>query len=157
MITPHSFIFSPGTWLGEGSIHLNQFEEELTFFTKWIVHPMEEKEIECVQEIQIKGLSDLMVNHFRIFQIAGSSFVLVMDNHTIGTVQGVGILHELAFGWEFRVPNLGFEGFEYYEKESEDSYRMRAEFATTDQLRTMLKGRIWKQKKSSSENPCTTE
>jgi hypothetical protein len=157
LIKPHSFIFSPGKWLGEGKIHLNQFEEELPFFTRWTVQPMEEKEIECMQEIQVKGLSEIMVNHFRIFQIASSTFSLVMDNHAIGTVEGAGILHELAFGWEFRVPELGFEGFEYYEQESEESYRMRGEFATTDQLRTTMKGRIWKQKAPSSENSCTPE
>lgn len=150
-------MFSPGKWLGEGKIHLNQFEEELSFFTRWTVQAEEEKEIECIQEIQVKGLSDIMVNHFRISLIEASSFSLVMDNHAIGTVQGVGILHEFAIGWEFRVPELGFEGFEYYEKESEESYLMRGEFATTDQLRTTLQGRIWKQKMPSSENPCATE
>ncbi len=153
----HSFIFSPGKWLGEGRIRLNQFEEDLVFFTRWTVQQEEDDEIECIQEIQVKGLSDIMVNHFRIFQIESSTFSLVMDNHAIGTVQGKGILHEQAIGWEFRVLELDFEGFEYYEKESEEAYIMRGEFATTDQLRTTLQGRIWKQKVPSSESSCVAE
>lgn len=157
MIKLHSFIFSPGKWLGEGKIHLNQIEEELAFFTRWTVLEQEEKQIECMQEIQVKGLSDIMINHFVIFDIVGSTFSLLMENHAIGQVQGTGILHELAIGWEFRVPELGFEGFEYYEKESDESYRMRGEFATNDQLRTTMQGRIWKQKVPSSENSCATE
>lgn len=153
----HSFIFSPGKWLGEGRIRLNQFEEDLVFFTRWTVRAEEEHEIECIQEIQIKGIGDIMVNHFSIFQIESSGFSLVMDNHAVGTIQGKGILHEQAIGWEFRVPEIGFEGFEYYEKESEESYLMRGEFATTDQLRTTLQGRIWKQKAPPSESSCVTE
>jgi hypothetical protein len=72
-----------------------------------------------------------------------------MENHAIGKVNGTGIINESLLGWEFRVKELGFEGFEYYEKQPDDSYLMQAEFATVDQLRTTIRGRIWKQAASS--------
>jgi len=138
-------MFSPGKWLGEGKICLNMVEEELVFFTRWTIGPQEDGFIECEQEIRVKGLSDIMTNHFRISSIHPASFAVFMENHAIGKVEGAGIVNESLLGWEFRVKELGFEGFEYYEKQADDSYLMQAEFATVDQLRTVIRGRIWKQ------------
>jgi hypothetical protein len=138
-------MFSPGKWLGEGKICLNMVEEELVFFTRWTIAPEEDGFIECEQEIQVKGLSDVMTNHFRFSNIHAPSFSVFMENHAIGKVDGDGIVNESLLGWEFRVKELGFEGFEYYEKQPDDSYLMQAEFATVDQLRTVIRGRIWKQ------------
>ena len=45
------------------------------------------------------------------------------------------------------MPDLGFEGFEFYEKQKDDSYLMRAEYSTTDQYRTLIIGKIWEHKK----------
>ena len=68
-----------------------------------------------------------------------------MENHAIGNVEGIGVVDESQIGWEFRVEKLGFEGFESYEKQSDDSYRRQGEFSTIDQLRTTIQGKIWKQ------------
>lgn len=141
----HLFMLSPGRWLGEGKIHLNMIEEELPFFTRWKIDSEEDGFIECMQEIQIKGLSDIMVNHFRISSVTPLSFSIFMENHAIGKVDGTGVINETMIGWEFRVQDLGFEGFEFYEKLSDDSYKVHGEFATVDQFRTTLHGKIWKQ------------
>ena len=141
----HSFILSPGRWLGEGKIHLNMIEEELAFSTRWKIGQEEDGFIECVQEIQVKGLSEIMINHFRVSSLTPLSFSLFMENHAIGKVEGIGIINDLMIGWEFRVKELGFEGFEFYEKQPDDSYRVHCEFATIDQFRTTLHGKIWKQ------------
>ena len=54
----HSFIFSPGTWYGEGKIVLNMVEEELIFNTNWAVQNKDfSGKVSCGQEIQIQGLS----------------------------------------------------------------------------------------------------
>lgn len=148
----HLFILSPGRWLGEGKIHLNMIEEELPFFTRWKVAPEEDGFIECTQEIQIKGLSDIMVNYFRVSALTPLSFSIFMENHAIGKVDGIGMIKEETIGWEFRVKDLGFEGFELYEKLTDDTYRVHGEFATVDQFRTTLHGKIWKQAMPSLEN-----
>lgn len=142
----HLFIFSEGVWLGEGKIKLNMLEEELVFFTRWIVRYRENNDpIECTQEIQVKGLSDLMTNHFILTDFSQNDFSVVMENHAVGKVSGKGILNEDRIGWEFRVKEIGFEGFEFYEKKSDDSYIVHGEFATSDELRTTIQGRIWRQ------------
>lgn len=151
-MTKHEFIFAPVSWLGEGKIQLNMVEEDLGFVTRW---NMEEKEptgkFEWVQEIQVKGLSDVMHNQFTFFDITPSSFVVELENPALGKVTGAGIINDKVIGWEFRIPDLGFEGFEFYERQDDGMYLMRAEYATADQYRTLIRGKVWQQAKTAKE------
>ncbi len=62
-MSKHSFIITPGCWFGEGKIILNMMEEDLTFFTTWNVLGRDfAGKIQCVQDIQIQGLSEDMKN-----------------------------------------------------------------------------------------------
>jgi len=143
----HLFIFSPTqSWLGEGVIKLNMIAEELGFFTRWRVLPKnEEGRIECIQEIQVKGLSDIVHNQFTLFDFSSGSFSLELENQALGKVNGKGVVNENLIGWELKLDDMGFEGFEFYEKQPDNSYLMQAEYATADQFRTVIHGRIWQQ------------
>src|SRR5437667_6647755 len=141
----HSFIFTPGSWLGEGKIKLNMVDEELNFYTRWNILDRDEiGKIESIQEIQVKGLSDIMLNQFCFFDLAHNNFTLELENQALGRVSGTGIINDKVIAWEFRLPDIGFEGFEFYEKDPDGSYRMRAEYATNDQFRTLITGKVWK-------------
>jgi len=143
-MTNHAFILSPNSWLGEGKIQLSMVEEELGFYTRWnVASPDNGGKIECVQEIQVKGLSDVMINQFSFFDLTPSSFSIELENQALGKVIGSGIINDKVIAWEFRVNELGFEGFEFYEKQSDNSYFMRAEYATSDQFRTIIQGKVW--------------
>jgi hypothetical protein len=140
----HQFILSPSTWLGEGKIQLNMVEEELGYYTKWNVsQKSNDGKIECIQEIQVKGLSDIMHNQFLFFDVGTGNFSLELDNPAVGKITGKGLITDKVIAWEFRSPQMGFEGFELYEKQPDESYFMHAEYATTDQLRTVIKGKVW--------------
>ncbi len=140
----HPFILTPSSWLGEGKIQLNMVEEELAFFTRWnVANTNNSGQIECVQEIQVKGLSDIMINHFIFYDITPNSFTIDLENQALGKVVGQGIINDQVIGWEFRVVDMGFEGFEFYERQIDGSYLMRAEYATSDQFRTLIKGKVW--------------
>jgi hypothetical protein len=142
----HLFIFSEGIWLGEGKIYLNMLEEELVFFTRWKVERKTlEDYIECTQEIQVKGLSDTMTNRFILSDFSPTSFSILMENHAVGKVDGKGMISPDRLGWEFRVKEIGFEGFEFYEKKNEELYSVHGEFSTSDDLRTTIHGKIWRQ------------
>ncbi len=146
----HLFIFNPpaapNTWLGEGKIQLNMVEEELPFYTKWNIAQKDgDGKIECVQQIQVKGLSEMMHNQLLFFDLAPGNFSIELDNPSIGKVSGKGLVTDQLIAWEFRVPQIGFEGFETYEKQADDSYIMHAEYATTDQLRTVIRGKVWQE------------
>lgn len=145
-MTTHPFILTPSAWLGEGKIQLNMVEEELAFFTRWNVGQKDETgKIECIQEIQVKGLSEIMHNQFLFYDLAPGAFTIDLDNPALGKVTGSGLITDKVIAWEFRASDLGFEGFEFYERQSDDTYLMRAEYATSDQFRTIIQGKVWKQ------------
>lgn len=145
-MTQHQFLLTPSTWLGQGKIQLNMVAEELAFFTRWSVSNVDgEGKIECIQEIQVKGLSDVMNNEFLIHNFSGGEFAIDLENQALGKVSGKGLVSDKVIAWEFRVEEIGFEGFELYEKQDEKNYLMRAEYATSDQFRTLIQGRLWLQ------------
>ena len=147
----HAFILMPNQWLGEGKIVLNMVEEELAFFTRWNISQKDTSGlIECVQEIQVKGLSDIMLNQFLFTNFTNNSFDIELENQALGKIVGGGVISEKVIGWEFRMPELGFEGFEFYERQEDNSYLMHAEYTTSDQFRTLIKGRVWQPAKPST-------
>ncbi len=142
----HPFLLNPGSWLGQGKIQLNMVSEELTFFTKWNVNNFDsDGRVECLQEIQVKGLSDIMHNQFFIYDCVAGEFRIDLENQALGKITGKGVINDKVIAWEFRVEEIGFEGIELYEKQDEKNYLMRAEYSTADQFRTVIQGRLWHQ------------
>ena len=142
----HQFLLTASSWLGQGKIQLNMVSEELAFFTRWNVNTADgDGRIECLQEIQVKGLSDIMHNQFLIYNLVSGEFAIDLENQALGRVTGTGLINDKVIAWEFRIEEIGFEGFELYEKQDENNYLMRAEYATSDQFRTLIQGRVWKQ------------
>ncbi len=143
----HHFIFQPGTYLGEGKIQMNMLQEKLTFYTRWGIPPADTSgKIITTQEIQVATIADLMQNEFRIYDVDKNHFVIELENQNFGSIVGKGFFNEKRLGWEFRLSELGFEGFEIYELEEDGSYKMHAEYATQDDFRTEIHGKIWQQK-----------
>ena len=142
----HQFLLTPSSWLGQGKIQLNMVSEELSFFTRWNINNADvDGRIECLQEIQVKGLSDIMHNEFFVYNLTYGEFAIDLENQALGKITGKGLVNEKVIAWEFRIEDIGFDGFEFYEKQDDNNYMMRAEYATTDQFRTLIQGRVWKQ------------
>jgi hypothetical protein len=140
----HSFLFSPGSWYGEGKISLSMVEEELLFTTLWTIQPKDfAGKVACTQEIQIQGLADNMRNELTFFQGAEKHFSVDMENPNLGRVAGTGIVDEKTIAWEFRNNDLNFEGYESYQLQSDGSYLMKGEYLTTDQFRTQIEAKLW--------------
>ncbi|MCB1108358.1 MAG: hypothetical protein KDK44_01755, partial [Chlamydiia bacterium] len=138
----HNFLFKPGVWLGEGKITLNMVTEEMGFVTRWSVGYIDNYgTIEAVQEIEIKGLSESMHNQFLLSNIDGNKFDIELENQSMGKVVGKGLATGKTLAWEFRLGDLGFEGMEFYELQEDGSYKMHAEYSTTDDFRTVIIGR----------------
>lgn len=150
----HAFLLVPGLWIGQGKIQLNMVAEELTFFTRWNVGlPDSKGRIESLQEIQVKGLSDIMHNQFALYNFSSGEFVIDLENQALGKIIGKGIINDKVIAWEFRIQEMGFDGFEFYEKVDEKNYLMRAEYATSDQFRTLIEGKIWQQEAKTDKDP----
>ena len=119
-------------------------EEELDFYTRWDMGSLDrEGKIPAFQEVQIKGMNDIMHNQFLITDLTSTQFTIELENAALGTIIGKGIIKEDLVAWEFRENTIGFEGFEFYEKQPDGTYLMRAEYATPDQYRTVIRGKIW--------------
>lgn len=140
----HSFIFSPGTWSGEGKIVLNMVEEELVFNTNWAIQNKDfTGKVSCAQHIQIQGLSENMCNELSFYDFQPKTFSVDMENQNLGRIVGTGVYDEKMIAWEFRNNDMNFEGYETYHLLEDGSYQMKGEYVTTDQFRTQIEARIW--------------
>ncbi len=140
----HTFLFESKKWLGEGMIKLSMSDEELHFYTRWNLGKLDDSgKIPASQEVQIKGVEDPMHNQFIITDLTPTHFNIELENAALGKISGKGIIKENLIAWEFRNKEIGFEGFEFYEKQEDGTYFMRAEYATTDHFRTMIRAKIW--------------
>ena len=61
----------------------------------------------------------------------------------VGQVVGKGILDPETIAWELKGLD-GFEGYEVYEIQENGDYLFHAEYASDDQFRTIVDGRVWK-------------
>lgn len=139
------FIFEPGTWLGEGTVKLTVSDEELKYVTRWHVNKLKKSgEIGSVQEVQITGIPDVMQNQFSFYEFGEEHFKVKLENPTIGKVVGTGIYRPKLVAWEFRLNDIGFEGFEMYQLLDDGSYFMHAEYVSHEDFRTRIQGKIWK-------------
>ena len=119
-------------------------DEELFFSTRWDMEGVDDRGyIPAHQQVQIKGLSETIHNKFLITHLDQNQFKMELENVAFGFVRGKGVIREDVIAWEFRNTDLDFEGFEFYELQRDGSYLMRAEYATPDQMRTIIKGKIW--------------
>ncbi|HEV7738203.1 MAG TPA: hypothetical protein VGO47_12640 [Chlamydiales bacterium] len=154
----HSFIFNPGSWIGEGKITLNMVEEDLTFNSNWTVMNKDfAGKVSCAQDIAIHGLSDCMRNELTFYGFENKGFSVDMENPNIGKITGVGVFDEKTIAWEFRDNGSNFEGYESYDLQADGSYIMRGEYVTSDQLRTKIEAKIWPGSKEVSEKDPTQE
>ncbi len=148
----HSFIFSPGSWAGEGKISLSMVEEELLFNTNWNVQTRDfAGKVQCMQDIQIQGLSENMRNELFFYDFQNKTFSIDMENQNVGRIVGSGVYDDNLIGWEFRDNEMNFEGFETYHLQSDGSYHMKGEYVTSDQFRTQIEAKIWLKETPTAE------
>lgn len=144
------FIFTPGFWIGEGMMELSNVSEKIPFVVKWMVPNIrpEDPYIELIQQIQIKGHSDALTNNFTLKDFEKHRFSIILENDNIGQVMGPGQIKSDWIGWEFKENLVGFDGYEYYQHQGDGHYIMEAEYSTSDDLRTVMRGKLWKHTKA---------
>lgn len=142
MSTKPPFFLVPGSWIGEGRIILSSSPEMLRFFTKWIVTPISHELIPAKQLVELHGIQENIVNHFTFSIKENQKFEIILENETVGIIQGSGMYDDETVSWEFR-GNHSFEGFEIYRLEENGDYMVHAEYVATDAHRTTIDGRIW--------------
>ncbi len=139
----HAFIFQPGNWIGEGKVSFSASPEEVRFFTKWIINDTREEGIQCQQTVEIQGVEEHVINNFILSKISSNDFSILLQNEMLDSVTGTGLIDPKKIAWEFR-GHESFEGFEVYELNDSGEYTFHAEYASPDQFRTIIDGRLWK-------------
>jgi hypothetical protein len=139
----HAFIFSPGVWVGEGRITFSTSPEHIRFYTRWSINELVPGAFQANQDVEMEGTNEKLTNSFVFSDVTPTSFGIEIQNQLIGTSQGKGVIDTKTIAWEFR-GNSNFEGFEVYELQQDGDYMFHAEYASPDQFRTIIDGRIWK-------------
>ncbi len=140
---PHTFIFQPGKWIGEGQVIFTISPDKLHFYTSWEVASISHQVIVSLQQVEIGGLEPAMRNSFIFSNLTENSFDIELENEILGKVKGKGIIAEKKIAWEFHGQGI-LEGLEVYDLVENGEYRLHAEYVSTDQFRTIIDGRIWK-------------
>ena len=140
----HLFILQPGTWIGEGKIAFSASPESVRFYTKWLIEPEKKGLISCEQQVVMQGSEPNTKTQFRFSNVTPTTFSVELDNDTLGKVYGTGVIDPKTIAWEFHTKAEGLEGFEVYELQENGDYMLHAEYASADQFRTIIDGRIWK-------------
>jgi hypothetical protein len=141
-MTSHAFLFSPGTWLGQGKITFNSTVDSIEFFTRWVILESD-KTLTSTQEVEMKGIDGKVENLYVVSKVTPESFIIALDNELIGKVQGKGVIDPKNIAWEIRGQNE-FEGFEVFELQDNGEYKFHSEFFSPDQFRTIIDGRLWR-------------
>lgn len=140
----HLFIFSPGYWLGDGKISFSASKEQIGFATRWIVEEEDDNAvISCTQEVEMRGSNEKVLNKLKFSQITEKNFRVELENDLAGKVKGKGVIDSKTIAWELR-EHAGFEGFEVYEIQENGEYHFHAEYASSENFRTIIDGRIWR-------------
>ncbi len=140
--TEHPFLISPGNWLGQGTIRVSEADEVLRFYSRWAIAHGEDV-IQCTQTVEMEGGADHVINHLTFSEMENGKFHIDLENAMLGEVEGEGLIDEMTLGWEFRHSEQGFEGFEIYERQENDEYKLKAEYISSDGTRTMIEGKLW--------------
>jgi hypothetical protein len=139
----HTFIFTPGIWVGEGRIIINMIGEMPTFTTRWTMQPPDfAGKIMGYQKVMIQGLTEGHTNQLTFYNFQARTFTAEMENQNTGRIVGVGIYNNKMIGWEFRNKEVNFEGYETYNLQPDGSYKMKGEYVTSDQFRTQIEAHI---------------
>lgn len=138
----HRFIFQPGVWLGEGNVTFSASPETLHFYTRWDIPTNDTSIVACKQVVEMKDHGESINNAFCFTILTPSTFEIQLTNDIIGTVRGKGIIDPRTLAWEFHAQEV-LEGFEVYELQPDGSYLLHAEYASPEQYRTIINGKIW--------------
>jgi hypothetical protein len=141
----HQFLFESGIWLGEGTVSFSGSAENIHFYTRWEIEQLQTEglPLRCKQTVELQGIDDKVVNALEVTTINTSSFEIWIENDLMVRVGGKGVIDSKKVAWEFRGQDH-FEGFEVYELLDNGDYKMHAEYASSDQFRTIINGMIWK-------------
>lgn len=138
----HPFIFEQGEWIGKGKVAFTTATDTLNFYTKWEIEEAPHPDVLCIQTVEMEGTEGKMVNKYHITERKDNQFTVTLTNDIIGTVMGTGKITPETITWEFRGQE-NFDGFEVFERQSDGSYTIHAEYNALGSFKTVIDGILW--------------
>jgi len=136
------FFLIPGKWLGEGNISITGSEENIHYYTKWLVRSEEDGIVHAIQVVEKEGIKEHVRNHYRFSRISQESFTVEMENNLFGITSGAGEITPEGLRWMFP-DGSPCQGFEELQKIGDDLYQVHAEFVS-ESFKTLITGKLWK-------------
>lgn len=140
-MTP-KFLLEKAVWIGEGKISFSFTPDHIHFYTRWSPELFDEGVMTWVQEVEMRGESEKVINYFTVQELPEGGFSIAYLNETIGKATGKGFVDQGKVAWEIKSLDA-FHGFEVYEPQENGDYSMHAEYTADDNFRTIIDGRIW--------------
>ncbi len=140
---PHLFLFKPGRWVGAGRITFNVSKELIRFYTRWTIEKDKQGRLICNQVVEMQGIPEKVENRFLVYGFDETKFKIDMHSDAVGSATGTGIVDKKTIAWEFH-GQAGVEGYEVYELQENGDYMLHAEYASSEQFRTIIDARIWR-------------
>ncbi len=141
-MNPHLFLFTPGIWIGEGTISFATSKDTLHFFTRWSFVDETDSGLVWLQEVELQNPLQTNRNIFTISDLKENHFHLQASSEVMGTVPGKGVLTPTTIAWELHTPDSA-TGLELFELKDSGDYTFRAEYAAAEH-RTLIEGLLWK-------------
>lgn len=138
-----AFILNPGIWNGQGKVSFSSSPDQIQFFTQWDIQEKQGNLIRATQRVEMQGADETLVNAFVFALVTPTTFMIELSNELLGVVKGTGIIDAMQVAWEFR-GHATFEGFEVYRLDEKSDFHFHAEYASPDQYRTLIDGRLWR-------------
>ena len=136
------FLFKEGLWEGSGEITIPLSEKPYPLIVRWDITPLSDGRFRAVQRVEVES-HDPMVNTFTVGSSAEGEFQIFLENETIGMFSGTGVTDHDKVAWEFTHEGM-LEGYEVYERKTEDEYSFRAEYLGGEGFATVVSGTIMK-------------
>lgn len=138
----HPFLFTPGIWIGNGTISFASSKESLRFFTRWSFVDQTDQSLVWLQEVELQDPLQTNRNIFTISDLKENHFHIQASSEAMGKSLGKGVITSSSIAWELNTPDNAM-GIETFELMSNGDYSFRSEYASAEH-RTLIKGSLWK-------------
>ncbi len=134
------FLFQEGLWEGTGEITIPLSEKPYPLIVRWTVTALGNGRFKAVQRVEVES-HEPMVNTFTLSGKEDGEFQINLENDSIGMFSGSGVSDRDKLAWEF-THNGMLEGYEVYERKSNEEYSFRAEYLGGEGVATVVSGNI---------------
>ena len=139
------FIFSPGIWIGEGTISLLAVRQLIKFYTRWNIQEEQLGILIATQVVETEGVEEHLINQWTFQKNEPLHFSVTLESASVGKITGTGRYEPRIISWEFigNESDESVKGFERYDYQESGFYFLQAKYGAAAPYCTIIDGRLW--------------